>query len=159
MPIVLFRVDERLIHGQVVLAWGSQLRLEHYVVVDEALAQSEWEQELYTLSLPEGKTAEFFTPDAARQALSEWKTSPLRTVVLTRDIQTMLELARGGLLEGVTVNLGGIHLRKGREEVLSYVFLDEGDQEALRALEEEGAHVSAQDLPGSAKVPLAALLD
>lgn len=159
MPIILFRVDERLIHGQVVVAWGTQLRAERYVVVDEPLAQSQWEQELYALSLPESATAEFFTPDAARQALPEWQIESTRTVLLTRDIQTMLEVARGGLLAGATVNLGGIHLRKGREEVLPYLFLDASDQDALKELEAEGVSVSAQDLPGSAKVPLGALLD
>ena len=47
MPIVLFRVDERLIHGQVVVGWGSKLRPDRFLVVDAALATSEWEQELY----------------------------------------------------------------------------------------------------------------
>ena len=46
VPIVLFRVDERLIHGQVVIGWGHELRPERYVVVDDDLAESPWEQEL-----------------------------------------------------------------------------------------------------------------
>ncbi|NIV57363.1 MAG: PTS transporter subunit IIB, partial [Actinobacteria bacterium] len=49
MPIVLHRVDERLIHGQVVIGWGHQLRPDRYVVVDDELAASDWEQDLYRL--------------------------------------------------------------------------------------------------------------
>ena len=45
MPVVLYRIDERLIHGQVVMGWGPQLAVEHYVVVDDELATSEWEQD------------------------------------------------------------------------------------------------------------------
>ncbi len=59
MPVVLYRIDERLIHGQVVMGWGPQLGVEHYVVVDDELATSEWEQDLYRLGLPDATTADF----------------------------------------------------------------------------------------------------
>ena len=55
------------------------------------------------------------------------------------------------------INLGGVHLGPGREKVLRYVFLSPGEREELRALAAEGAHISAQDLPGTRPVPLAEL--
>jgi mannose/fructose/N-acetylgalactosamine-specific phosphotransferase system component IIB len=158
MPIELYRIDERLIHGQVVVGWGTQLRPNRYVVVDRALAQSHWEQELYILGVPERAEALFVSAEVARVELPVWRSSPDRSVLLTSDIKTMLALARGGLLEGERVNLGGIHLRKGREEVLPYIFLDSTDRTALRDLEAEGVRITAQDLPGSPKVPLELLL-
>ena len=96
MPIVLNRVDERLIHGQVVVGWGSQLRPDRYLVVDSSLATSEWEQELYTLGVPERIGVEFVAPGPARNELPAWRESELRSVLLTRDLPTMLELAWGG---------------------------------------------------------------
>src|SRR5690606_7517584 len=71
--IVLYRVDERLIHGQVVIGWGSQLKPGRYLVVDDAVAGSDWEQELYVLSLPEGTGAEFVSVAEARTRLPGWK--------------------------------------------------------------------------------------
>jgi mannose/fructose/N-acetylgalactosamine-specific phosphotransferase system component IIB len=61
-------------------------------------------------------------------------------------------------MEGEALNLGGLHLRSGREEVLSYLFLDESDLKTLVLLSEEGMEISAQDLPGSPKVSLETLL-
>jgi PTS system mannose-specific IIB component/fructoselysine and glucoselysine-specific PTS system IIB component len=52
MSIVLFRVDERLIHGQVVVGWGERLHIQQIVVVDDQLRESPWEQELYCLGVP-----------------------------------------------------------------------------------------------------------
>jgi mannose/fructose/N-acetylgalactosamine-specific phosphotransferase system component IIB len=52
MPVVLYRVDERLIHGQVVVGWGARLSPDRIVVVDDDIAASDWEQELYMLGLP-----------------------------------------------------------------------------------------------------------
>lgn len=158
MPILLFRVDERLIHGQVVIGWGGVLRPGRFLVVDGPLAESEWEQELYVLGLPEGATAEFSSPEAARPRMETWMSTGPPSVLLTRDIETMLEIAKGGVLTGRAVNLGGIHHRNGRTEVLPYLFLDDGDRELLRQLANEGVEVSAQDLPGSPKVSLTALL-
>ncbi len=158
MPILLYRVDERLIHGQVVLAWGTELRAERYLVVDDELAGSAWEQELYRLGAGEAE-AVFTTVEEARNRLPEWREAPAHAILLTRDVRTMLRLARGGLLRGCKVNLGGRHHGPGRDEVLSYLHLSADDRDALIALEvEEGVDVSARDLPDAHKVPLRSLL-
>ena len=159
MSIVLFRIDERLIHGQVVVGWGGQLRPDVFVVVDPGLASSEWEQELYLLGVPEGAEARFLSPEEARRALPDLRSSPKRAVILTRNVETMLAVARGGTMEGESVNLGGLHSQAGRREVLPYLFLDNDDQDRLREISAEGIRVTARDLPGSHEVPLSELLD
>jgi len=159
MSIVLFRIDERLIHGQVVVGWGGQLSPDLFVVVDRSLASSEWEQELYSLGVPEGAEARFLSPEAGREALPDFRASDRRVLILTRDVGTMLFLARHGAMEGEAVNLGGLHSQAGRQEVLPYLFLDEEDREQLKEISEEGVRVTARDLPGSHEVPLKSLLD
>jgi mannose/fructose/N-acetylgalactosamine-specific phosphotransferase system component IIB len=152
MPIVLRRIDERLIHGQVVVGWGAALHPDRIVVVDDGLAAEGWEQELYSMGLPREMRTEFVSIDAARDRLDEWRTDPLRTILLTRDVHTMLSLAAGRRLAGEEVNLGGIHHAPGREEVLPYVFLSRAEADELRALRDEGALISARDLPSSREV-------
>ncbi len=158
MSVVLYRIDERLIHGQVVMGWGPQLEVEHYVVVDDELATSEWEQDLYRLGLPDTASADFLTVVAARARLSELDADPRPTVVLTRTIAAMNGLAEGDALRGREVNVGGLHHGAGRTERVPYVFLGEAEEEGLRALANEGVEVSARDLPGSTAVDLEALL-
>jgi PTS system mannose-specific IIB component/fructoselysine and glucoselysine-specific PTS system IIB component len=158
MGIVLFRIDERLIHGQVLLGWGRSLRSERYWVVDNDLAQSEWEQDLYRLTLDGEANARFLSVDQAREGLPALKAAPERTVLLTRSARAMADLARGGLLAGERVNVGGIHFRPGRTEVRSYIHLDDQDRAALRELGDEGALVTGRDLPETTPVPLEALL-
>lgn len=157
MPILLRRVDERLIHGQVVIGWGHQLRPDRYVVVDDDLAASDWEQELYRLGAG-GAEVLFADVASAAAALPEWRAAPARSILLTRDIATMRRLAEGDALAGEQVNLGGIHHGPGRVEVLTYVHLTEQDREDLRAIAEAGARVSAQDLPDAPRVTLDSLL-
>lgn len=157
MGVVLFRIDERLIHGQVVIGWGHELRPDRYVLVDDELAASEWEQDLYRLATVDTEV-EFADVESARRRLSEWRDDPRRSIVLTRDVSTMRRLGDGGLLDGEAVNLGGIHHGPGRTEVLRYLHLTVKDRADLAALAEEGAQVSARDLPDAPKVALTSLL-
>lgn len=158
MGIALYRVDERLIHGQVVVAWGSALHPQRIVVVDDGLAESSWEQELYTLGLPPDIATEFVAVEAARARLRDWRSAGEVVILLTRDVETMRRLARAGALAGEEVNIGGIHHAPGRREVLPYVFLSSAEEESLRALSREGAHISARDLPAARRVTLEHLL-
>lgn len=158
MAIVLLRVDERLIHGQVVVGWGTRLHPDRIIVVDDELAASVWEQELYSLGLPESCSAGFETVADARAHLAGWIEDTRRMMVLTRDLTTMRRLAEAGGLAGREVNIGGIHHATGRDRVLPYVFLGPIEREEIHRLIDAGALVVAQDLPSARAVDAAVLL-
>ena len=158
MPIVLFRVDERLIHGQVVVGWGERLNMDRIVVVDDDLSASAWEQELYCLGVPASVDAAFASVEEARLSYPHWKQDMRRLLVLLRDVPTLSRFAAGGLLEGQEVNLGGIHHAPGRDRILPYLFLSADERSQLEVVAQEGVKISARDLPGSRQVPLEDLL-
>ena len=157
MSIVLFRIDERLIHGQVVIGWGHELRPDRYIVVDDEIAASDWEQELYRLGAGEAEVV-FTTVDEARGRVADWGVDSPRSILLTRDVSAMERLSRGGTLTGEEVNLGGLHAGPDRSEVLNYLYLTQGDRDDLRSLAAGGVTVSARDLPDAARVDLESLL-
>jgi mannose/fructose/N-acetylgalactosamine-specific phosphotransferase system component IIB len=157
MSIELLRVDERLIHGQVVVGWGNRLHPDRIVVVDDELAGSEWEQELYVLGLPPSIAASFESVAAARAQLASWNDSQERVIVLTRDVATMRRLAERDALAGADVNIGGIHYAPGRSPVLPYVYLSDAERVELARLAESGVRITARDLPGSKAVDLTRL--
>jgi PTS system mannose-specific IIB component/fructoselysine and glucoselysine-specific PTS system IIB component len=158
MSIVLFRVDERLIHGQVVVGWGAELHPNRIVVVDDEIAGSQWEQELYAMGLPAEVTPAFESVAGARAHLPDWRDGVERVVVLTRDVATMRKLAEGGALQGAEINIGGIHYAPGRAAILPYVYLNDAEIEHINTLAGEGVRVTARDLPGARRVDLKELL-
>lgn len=159
MAIVLVRVDERLLHGQVIIGWGHELRPDRYVLVDDDLAASDWEQEFYRLAVSGAADVVFSTVDGARARLGEWRDDPARTILLVRDIPAVRRLSEGGALTGQEINLGGLHHGRGRQEVLPYLYLSESDFDDLRVIAASGVEVSARDLPDTARVPLAAMVE
>jgi mannose/fructose/N-acetylgalactosamine-specific phosphotransferase system component IIB len=157
MPIVLCRIDDRLIHGQVVLGWGRPLGIELIVLVDDQVAASPWEQDLYRMGVPPEMEVVFASADAAAGRLAEWAAQPRRVAMLTGDIPTMVRLRRENAGAVRRINLGGLHHRAGRTERLPYVYLTEDELSELRSLEATGAEVSAQDVPTAAPVSLKGL--
>ncbi|HET9011104.1 MAG TPA: PTS sugar transporter subunit IIB [Gemmatimonadaceae bacterium] len=156
MTIVLNRIDDRLIHGQVVVGWGQPLDVKFIVLVDDAVAASDWEQELYRMGVPPEMEVRFHSAADAAPLLDGYRTEHRPGILLTGDIATMRELVeRGGVRE---VNVGGIHHRAGRTQHLRYVFLTADEQQALRGLAERGAVVTAQDVPAARAIPLEELL-
>jgi PTS system mannose-specific IIB component/fructoselysine and glucoselysine-specific PTS system IIB component len=159
MPLVLFRIDERLLHGQVIVGWGMRLRLDYYVVVDDDLADSEWEQDLYSAGLPQGTPALFLTTAETTKRFEEIDRLRGRGALLTRGTREMRALAEAGLLRDQRVNVGGLHAAEGRRRAASYVYLREDEMDDLRAIEECTRGMSARDLPGSREVDMKEFLD
>ena len=157
MAIELYRIDDRLIHGQVVVGWGQPLDIGFIVLVDDEVATSEWEQELYRMGVPPEMRVVFETVDSAARHLGEYVAEAARGILLTGDIATMQRLVGAGV-RIPAVNVGGIHHRADRVQRLRYVFLSPGEERALQALAAQGVTVSAQDVPAARPVPLDELL-
>ncbi len=157
MAIVLCRIDDRLIHGQVVIGWGRPLGVDLIWLVDDAVAASEWEQDLYRMALPPEIEVRFVTVAAAAAQLGEWSASDRRGLLLTGDVGTMAALHTASPVAVHRINLGGIHHRPGRRERLPYVYLSDDEIGLLLELEKAGADVSARDLPTTPPVALRSL--
>ncbi len=158
MSVLLYRVDDRLVHGQVVIGWGRPLSAERVVLIDDAVAESPWEQDLYRMAAPDGIDVVFATLADAEMSLPAWADDSIRTIVLTGDLATMTALQQARPTLVASVNLGGIHHQPGRTEKLRYLYLGPEEQAALTALQAAGATVTAQDLPTSPAVELRDLL-
>jgi mannose/fructose/N-acetylgalactosamine-specific phosphotransferase system component IIB len=154
MPIVLYRVDERLIHGQVVVGWGGPLHADRIVVVDDEIVASAWEQELYCLGVPTEIEASFASIEGAIGSLEKWRADPHRTILLMGGVRALSRLADGGHLEGTHVVLGGIHHAPDRQRVLPYLYLSPDERRELDRVAARGVRVSAQDLPSARDIPL-----
>ena len=153
MPIELYRIDDRLIHGQVVVGWGRPLDLAFLVLVDDDVAGSEWEQELYRMGVPPEMDVYFHTVADAATAHARYRSDPRPGLLLTGDVATMRRFADAAG-DVRTVNIGGIHHRPGRTQRLRYVFLTPAEEAELRELATHGVTVTAQDVPSARAVPL-----
>lgn len=154
MSVVLYRIDDRLVHGQVVVGWGRALDLERVILVDDEVAASPWEQDLYRMAMPAGMSVLFSSVSDAVPRLAQWNAEPVRTAVLVGSVDAAVVLSNSDPGALRQLNLGGIHHRPGRTERLPYLYLTDAEYTQLAALEAKGAQITGQDVPTATPVPL-----
>ena len=110
MGIHLYRIDDRLIHGQVVVGWGQPLNARFLVLVDDLVASSDWEKELYRMAVPPEMEIFFADVATATRDHAMYAADPRPGILITGDIDGMLRLAKGVKAIG-SVNIGGVHYR------------------------------------------------
>ena len=153
MPVGLYRIDDRLVHGQVVVGWGQPLNIQLIVLVDDEVAHSDWEQDLYRMGVPPEMEIRFADVATAVRDHTAYASDPRRSIVLTGNLATMRALLRG--VETIrAINVGGLHHRPGRTQKLRYVFLTPDEERELREIIADGVKVTAQDVPAARAVPM-----
>jgi PTS system mannose-specific IIB component len=156
MPIALLRIDDRLVHGQVVEGWLPSLKADLVVVVSDAVAADEVQLALMKMALPASVGLLAVKPADAPAALAEL--GARRALVLTPGPAEALALIDGGVSVD-RVNVGGLHYTVGKVQLGRALFLDREDKKALAAIAARGVRLEGRPLPTDPEEDLAAMLE
>jgi PTS system mannose-specific IIB component len=157
MPFVLVRIDDRLIHGQVTVAWGAALSPDSIVLVNDEVACCDWRCDLYEETDAMGVRVAIKTRDEFIKALAEDAWEDERAFLIVETPADLLALIEGGL-RVPSANVGGMHHAAGKRELLPYVFVDDGDIAAMKEIMAKGTKLEARDVPQAQPQDLAVLL-
>jgi PTS system mannose-specific IIB component len=156
MTIGLFRVDDRLIHGQVVVGWQRRVNASVILVIDDETAADEFLAEILTLAVPAGVTGEVLSTEDGARRLTELAAADQAAIVLVRSPLTALAVHElGAPLE--VLNIGGIGAGPGRTPFYRNISASPDEIAALHALAEAGVRVEVQIVPDDKATPLAAV--
>ncbi len=147
LPATLVRIDDRLVHGQVVAGWIPYLRAEIVVVASDAAAADPTQVTLMRLALPDAVALEVLPlSEAARHPALQHGFSG-KALVLAPGPQEVLKLLENGAVFE-RVNVGGLHYTAGRVQLGKAIFLSETDKQALRGISRRGVKLEGRALPG-----------
>src|SRR5664279_2897606 len=156
MSLRLVRIDDRLIHGQVVAVWLRALGAQRIVIVDDATARDDFLREVLTLAAPQGVPVEVHdvATGAARVIALAATSEPV--IVLARTPRTVLELRRAGVPIEV-VDLGGMGSGPGRRRLHKTISVSPDELRELRELEQMGTRVEIQIVADDRPIPFRSL--
>ena len=149
MPLCLVRIDDRLIHGQVVLGWVRALKPDRIVIANDRIAGNSWERKFYTSSVPAQVKVSFLELEETTRQLLNNLFKNESVMILVESVKDLFDMVEMGV-SLKEVNVGGLHYREGAHEVLPYVFLTDEDKTYLRELVKRNVTLKAQDVPGNA---------
>jgi mannose/fructose/N-acetylgalactosamine-specific phosphotransferase system component IIB len=147
MPLLLARIDDRLIHGQVTVGWATHLKPDRILLANNEIAADEWQCQVYGSSVSPDVAVSILSLAEATAFLHNPDHSAEKIILLTGSSSEMAGLAGMGVDLG-TVNVGGLHFSPGKKEMLPYVYLGRQDIIPLRQLLDKGITLSAQQVPG-----------
>jgi len=154
MPLVLVRIDDRLIHGQVVVGWGIQLSPNRIILSSDEIASSSWEKEMYMgaeATAPFPLAISVLTIDETILFLTENQTE--KTILLVEAPKEILTLIEKGL-KIEKVNVGGMHYKPGKRRLAPYIFVDEDDITAFKKMRDMNIELEGQDVPTAKKIDI-----
>ncbi len=154
--IVLTRIDDRLLHGQVAFAWTRASGATRIVVADDEIIHDQLQKLTLELATPPGVKLSLLTVAQAATEL-EGSFAADRVLVVARTPQVVLTLLRS-VKEIRSVNIGGMRHSPGKQLIAKAVAVNQDDLTAFREMANAGVRLEVSQLPSDSKVPLETLL-
>ena len=143
----LVRIDDRLIHGQVIAVWCRHRRFTHIVIVDDGVAADSFMQEVLSLAAPPNLQVDVFSIEDGIQVLNEDTSNWRTTMVLLKSPLAAKQLYDGGLKYSA-LNIGGIGSAPGRKNVFKNIAFSEEEAVILKYLMDKGVEITLLTVPG-----------
>lgn len=156
MGLTLVRVDDRLIHGQVVAVWLKERDAKRIIVVDDPTAADAFLREVLELAAPRGVEVEVHDVESGAARLKSAARDAEPAFVLLRSPLSALRLRRAGVQFDV-LNVGGLGAGPGRRRIHRTISASPEEIEALQELERLGTRVELQAVPSDSAVRLGSL--
>jgi len=146
MPnILLTRIDNRLIHGQVGVTWCNFLGANLILVANDEVEEDEVQQSLMDMVVPDTVATRYFTLEKTINVIH--KASPAQKIfVVCKNPQDVLTLVKGGVPID-KVNIGNMHYEEGKIQISSTVSIDEVDKKAFKELDSLGVKLDLRRVP------------
>ncbi|MCX8649655.1 PTS sugar transporter subunit IIB [Gilliamella sp. B2776] len=157
MPIHVARIDDRLIHGQVITTWVKNYNIEQVLIINDKVANDKVQQSVLTMSAPPELKVLVF---GVQQFIEILKKTPIkkRTMLLfTNSIDVNTLVSEG--LEIEKLNVGGMRMQEGRHQLSRAVSVTPEEEQAFKSLIEKNVIVEVQMVPKDPVVLLNTLIN
>lgn len=151
--IVLVRIDDRLIHGQVVAKWMKKLSFNTIYVVDDAVSKDSFLCQMMVSIAPKELKVQILDEKAAAEELLKEGSPTERVCIIVKVPETLEHLYEAGV-QFSEIMLGGMGSRSGRTQLIRNAAASKEERETLKRLIEKGIFVYYQDIPETAPVDL-----
>ena len=157
MKIVLARIDDRLIHGQVATIWTKVTGCERIIVCDDEVAGDSIRKTLLTQVAPPGIKASVVDVDKAIRAYKNPKYEGVKALLLFTNPMSVLRMVENGV-NITSVNIGGMSFKEGKTQLTQAVSVNEEDKKAFEALHAKGSEREIRKVDSDTKVDLMSVL-
>lgn len=147
--IQVLRVDDRLLHGQVAVAWTRHYKVDVILVANDHLITDKNMQVAFKLATPAGVTLSMKSLQGAVNVINNPKHASRRILVITKDLDDAKFVCKKTGTEIKDILLGGLRNGEGKKNIEMNSYMSAHDIEVMDELENDGFHVFMQAVPTS----------
>ena len=153
MSIALYRIDDRLVHGQVMTAWARIFNIAKIIVVDDATAKNAFLCDVMKMAVPSGCSVQILSVADAVPVLQVSEKSDEKTIVLVKAPIALRALIDQGIVIK-EINVGNVGAGPGRKAVMRSTQLTKEEYDTLVGMSAQGIHIYFQMLPEAKSMEL-----
>jgi PTS system mannose-specific IIB component len=158
MSIVLIRIDDRLIHGQIVQGWLKMLDIDAVLVVSDSAAREKIQQTLMEMALPRAIALYVNTLKDATASLISGEYDRENIMILAAHPSDILYMMEKGV-KITSLNIGGMHFINGKKQLTENICVDDEDIKNLHQIYSEGIEIESRVLPDDEKINIMHVLE
>lgn len=146
--ILLTRIDNRLLHGQVATQWNSTLGANLILIANDDVSQNKMRQQLMDMAAPSGVDTRYFSLEKTINIIHK-AADRQKIFIIVENPQDVLTLVEGGVPID-KLNIGNMHMSEGKRQVATSVAVDDADVESFKKLQEKGVELEIRRVPSIA---------
>lgn len=151
MPIVHVHVDNRLIHGQFMIAWSRVIKFDHIIVTNDKVAEDAFQVTLLKAVAPQGRKISILPVKDCASYCNSPEAEKEGIFIMAKTPEDVLGLVEAGL-ELKEVNLGNQAYEPNTKKVSKTVYLTEANARAVQKLHELGLRITSRMIPSEPDV-------
>lgn len=157
MSFGLWRIDDRLIHGQVATRWTKETGVNRIIIVNDDVVKDTTRTTMLKQAVPSGVSAHVVGIDKMMRVYNNPQYANDRVMLLFTNPSDALELVRRGV-PIQSINIGGMAYREGRTMLDTSVSVNDKDVEAFKELDKHGIELEVRKVASDRKVPVLQLI-
>ncbi|ADL07077.1 PTS system mannose/fructose/N-acetylgalactosamine-transporter subunit IIB [Thermosediminibacter oceani] len=151
--IVLARIDDRLIHGQVITGWVRATKANRIIIVDDGVAQDPFMTKVMLMAAPPAIKVEVYNIQQAVDKLMSSETEQDRIIILVKTPKTIYELIKKGI-DLKEVNVGGMGAGPGRKQMYKNISVSQEERNIFREIINLGVQVNIRIVPDDKSISI-----
>jgi len=151
--IVLTRIDDRLIHGQVMTSWVKFTKADRIVIVDDGVANDPFMGDILKMAVPSGIDVDIYGIQKAVEMLKDEEKKDKNIIILAKTPKTIFALIQGGV-DIQEINVGGIGAGPGRKSLYKNISASAEEKEIFKKILAMNKTVYMQIVPDDKRVEI-----
>lgn len=151
--IVFTRIDDRLIHGQVMTSWVKHTQANKIIIVDDEVANDPFISRVLKMAVPSGVKVDIYNTEQAIEVLTLKNQNNNRIIILAKHPKTIYSLINNGVYIE-KINVGGMGAGPGRKSIYKNISASQEEREIFKKIVSLGKRVYMQIVPDDKKVDI-----